>query len=67
MPLHHLANFEIQKYYQNKTGFNGVYSRHNVPKIKGGAYVIFQKKLKRLLIVLYIKQQIYLGCKHKIQ
>ena len=54
MPLHHLANFEIQKYYQNKAGFNGVYSRHNVPKLKGGAYVIFQKKLKRLLIVLYI-------------
>ena len=54
MPLHRLANFEIQKYYQNKTEFNGVYSRHNVPKIKGGAYVIFQKKLKRLLIVLYI-------------
>ena len=32
MPPHPLANFEIQKYYQNKPGFNGVYSRINLPK-----------------------------------
>ena len=37
---HPLANFEIQKYYQNQTRFNGVYSRDNLPKIKDGAYVI---------------------------
>ena len=37
---HPLTNFEIQKYYQNEPRFNGVYSRDNVPKIKGGAYVI---------------------------
>ena len=38
---HPLTNFEIQKYYQNETRFNGVYSRDNVPdKIKDGAYVI---------------------------
>ena len=35
-----LTNFEIQKYYQNKPRFNGVYSRDNLPKIKDGAYVI---------------------------
>ena len=27
-----LKNFEIQKYYQNKPRFNGVYSRNNLPK-----------------------------------
>ena len=38
---HPLANFEIQKYYENKSRFNGVYSRDNLPnKINDGAYVI---------------------------
>ena len=41
MPPHPLTNFEIQRYYQNETKFNGVYSRDNWPKtIKDGAYVI---------------------------
>ena len=40
MPPHPLTNFEIQKYYQNQTRFNGVYSRDNLSKIKDGAYVI---------------------------
>ena len=35
-----LINFEIQKYNQNKSKFNGVYSRNDLPKIKDGAYVI---------------------------
>ena len=26
-----LTNFEIQKYYQNKSKFNGVYLRNNLP------------------------------------
>ena len=34
-------NFEIQKYCKNEPGFNGVFSRNNLPKkIKDGAYVI---------------------------
>ena len=33
MPSHSLNNFEIQKYYQNEHGFNGVYSRDNLSKI----------------------------------
>ena len=38
---HLLANFEIQKYYQNKPRFNDVYSRDNLlDKIKDGANVI---------------------------
>ena len=32
MPPHPLTNFEIQKYYQTETKFNGVYSRNSVPK-----------------------------------
>ena len=34
MPPHHLTNFQIQKYYQNKPKFKGVYSRNILPKIK---------------------------------
>ena len=38
---HPLANFEIQKYYQNEHKFNGVYSRDNLSsKIRDRAYVI---------------------------
>ena len=38
---HSLTNFEIQKYYQNETRFNGVFSRNNLAeKIKDEAYVI---------------------------
>ena len=40
MPTHLLENFEIQKYYQKKPKFSGVYSKNNLPKIKDGAYVI---------------------------
>ena len=40
MPPHPLTNFDIQKYYQNKPRFNGVYFRDNLPKIRDGAYVI---------------------------
>ena len=40
MPPHPLANCIIQKYYQNKPRFNGVYSRNNSPEIKDGEYVI---------------------------
>ena len=40
MPPHSLANFEIQRYYQNEPRFNGAFSRNNLPKkIKARAYV----------------------------
>ena len=29
----------MQKYYQNGTQFNGIYSRKHLPKIKDGEYV----------------------------
>ena len=35
-----MANFEIQKYYQNESRFNGVYSRDNLLKINDQAYII---------------------------
>ena len=40
MPPHPLTNFEIQKYYENETKFNGFYSRNNLSKIKDGTYVM---------------------------
>ena len=41
MPPHSLSNFEIQKYYENNSRFNGVYSRDNLSnKISDGAYII---------------------------
>ena len=40
MPPHPSTYFEIQKYYENESTCNGVYSRDNLPKIKDGAYVI---------------------------
>ena len=41
MPVHPLANFEIQKYYQNEPRFNGFFSRDNMTKtIKDGVYII---------------------------
>ena len=40
MPSHPLANFEIQKYYENEPEFNSVYSRNNLFKIKNWAYII---------------------------
>ena len=40
MPPHPLTNFEILSYYENEPKFNGVFSRNNLPKRKGGVYVI---------------------------
>ena len=38
---HPLTNFEIQKYHENESRFNGVLLRGNLPKkIKDGGYVI---------------------------
>ena len=40
MPPHPLTNFKIQKYCQNESRFNGVFSRDNLTDIKDGAYII---------------------------
>ena len=40
MPPHPLTNFEILKYYENESRFDGVYFRDNLPnKINDGAYL----------------------------
>ena len=31
IPFHPLTNFEISDYYENEPGFDGVYSRDNLP------------------------------------
>ena len=46
MPPNPLTYFEIRKYYLIEPRFNGVYSRHNLPKIKDGAYVINLEEYK---------------------
>ena len=38
--LHTLSNIEITKDFNYEPRFNGVYSRDNLPKIKGDVYVI---------------------------
>ena len=41
MTSHPLTNFEIQKYYQNESKFNSIYSRDNLSdEIKDGGYVV---------------------------
>ena len=56
---HSLTNLEIQEYYQNKSRFNGVYSRDNLPnKIKDEAYVINLDEYSNIgthWIALYVK------------
>ena len=38
---HLLTNLEIQKYYENQSKFNGIYSRDYLPnKIKDEVYII---------------------------
>ena len=37
---HPLNNFEIQKYYQNKPKFDGVYLRNNLFKKRDRTYII---------------------------
>ena len=62
MPPHPLTNFEIQKYYENESRFNGVYSRDNLPnKIKDGAYVINLDEYSDIgthWIALYVKNNV---------
>ena len=45
---HALINFEIQKYYQNKPKFNGVYSRNDLHKIKDRAYNVNLNEYKSI-------------------
>ena len=51
MPPHPLTNFEIQKYDQNESRFNGVYYRDNLPKIKDRTYVINLDEYSDILVL----------------
>ena len=46
MSPHPLANFEIQKNYQNEPKFYSVHSRKNLTKVKDGVYVINRDECK---------------------
>ena len=57
MSPHPLANFEIQKFYQNGPKFDGIYSRNHLPKISDGAYLINLDEYKSIgayWIALYV-------------
>ena len=57
MPPHPFTKFEIQKYYRKELKFNGISSRHNLPKIKDGAYIIHLDEIKLIethWIALYV-------------
>ena len=57
MQLHPLNNFQIQRYYQNESKFNGVYARNNLSKIKYGAYITNLDEYKSIgthLAALYV-------------
>ena len=61
MPPHPLTNFELQKYYKNKSKFNGVFSRDNLPnKIEDGAYITNideYSDMRTHWAVLYVKKK----------
>ena len=48
MPSHPLTNFEIQKYYQNESRFNGVYSRNNEYESIGTHWITLYVNTKNL-------------------
>ena len=68
---HLVTNFEIQKYYQNDSKLNGVYSSNNLPKIKDGAYAINLDEYKSIgtrWIALYVNTNniVYIDIQYKI-
>ena len=56
MPSHLLTNFWIEKYYQNESKLNGVYSRNNLSKTKDGAFIknLEYESIATHWIVLYV-------------
>ena len=51
-----LTNFQIQKYYQNKPKFFGVYLRNKLPKINDGTCIknLDDKKTAKLIEQHYV-------------
>ena len=54
-----MTNFKIIDYFKGVKGFNGVFSRNNLPKLKKGAYVInvdHSKNTGTHWVVVYVKK-----------
>ena len=65
IPPHPVKNFEIQKYDQNKTRFNGVYSGDQLSKkIKnadvGTRWIAFYVKILKLFILIDLVLNMFL-------
>ena len=59
IPFQPLTNFEIQEYFKDVKGFNGVYSRNNLPNLKKGAYIInlnHSKNTGTHWVVIFVKK-----------
>ena len=59
-----LTNFEIQRYYENETRFNGVFPRNNLPKIikDEASYISYVIKLDEYADVLQMTHWVALFC-----
>ena len=59
IPFHSLTNFEINDYFKDVKGFNGVFSRNDLPNLKIGAYVInfdHSKNTGTHWVVIFVKK-----------
>ena len=52
-----LTNFEIRKYYQNDSKFNGVYSRNNWSETKDGLCIKNLRSIETHWIALYVNDK----------
>ena len=62
---HPLINFDIQKYYQNESKLNGIYSKNNLLKIKNCSFVINLNEYESIgahEIALYVNDNNILFC-----
>ena len=60
--LHPLSNIKITKYFTYKSTFSAAYSRHNLRRMKFGAYAInlYCKKVKKNFGFYYLMAEIQL-------
>ena len=57
MPSYPLTNFEIRKYYQNESKFNGVYLRNNLTQTKDGVCIKNLRLIETHWIALYVNDK----------
>ena len=54
-----MTNFEIMDYFKEVKGFNGVFSRNNLPTLKNGAYIInldHSRNTRTHWVVVFVKK-----------